>query len=183
MDPACGLSNEYVAFEGAPAELLIKWRVVRLTEQQTEIRQVRFTQFIHCALHGETSDSLAAAVLARSNAAYAADLDVARVPLGNTNEQADMADDAAVGVEDENAMIGMRPCNISPRQRRHDLRRPNGTKQWRSLRPAAVSRADFDPPDRVGARLHRLLHPKGTALNLLRLRSPTAEENSHLQEN
>ena len=36
MDPACGLSDEYIAFEGPPTEPLIKWRVARLTEQQTE---------------------------------------------------------------------------------------------------------------------------------------------------
>lgn len=115
MDPASGLDDKYVAFEGSPAEPSIQHRVAQLTEQQTKIPHVDVAQFVRRALHRKAGDFLAAAVLAPGNTADAANFEGTCVPLSVVNEWAGMADNPVVEIADQHAIIGIRPHDITPR--------------------------------------------------------------------
>jgi hypothetical protein len=139
-ETAAGRKLRHCSVPFWPSEVVatLPWRDVvwAHADQQTEIRHMHFAQFIHRTLHRKASDSPAAAVLARGNAAYAADLDVTRVPLGVANEQADMADDASVARSKTSTR-----CSVS-RATRHYIKNSAGAPSkatYTSLSPQAGS--------------------------------------------
>ncbi|HLH90761.1 MAG TPA: hypothetical protein VKX28_20090 [Xanthobacteraceae bacterium] len=75
------LQREDLTGEAPPPELLIDWRVPRLTEKQPEIHFVGVGKLLHRASHHRAGDAAMAAVLARDDAADAADAHAAAIPI------------------------------------------------------------------------------------------------------
>src|SRR5207245_7549334 len=94
--------------------------------------------------HGRVA--AAAAVLARADAADAADMRFLSVPGYGAEVDADMADQTILGRLDQNAQIGMGPFDVAPRQLLDDVRSPHRLMQRLRDRPrrAAVQDVDFD---------------------------------------
>jgi hypothetical protein len=86
MDPASGLNDKYVAFEGLPAEPSIQHRVGQLTEQQTKIPHMDVAQLVRRALHRKAGDFLAATALAPGNTADAANFEGTCVALSSRSQ-------------------------------------------------------------------------------------------------
>src|SRR5581483_3033654 len=110
------------------------------------------------APHRRACDAALPTVLADGDAADTAQFHRAAVPCAIAPVKADMADEAAPAIEDEDAPVRVRPHHVPPRQRRHDLIWPDGIEKRFGKCPTAVTVDDFDPLNHARSSMANLFY-------------------------